>query len=152
MKQQSPESASSLDFTKTPGGIPGLETMLPLLATYGVAAGRISWSRLVEVASANPARIFGLDRKGSLAPGKDADVVVYDPRDAGTIRAEKLHNLAGYTPYEGMAVQGGVRDVFSRGRALVRAATFIPAPGWGRYVKGGNASPCASSLRYVPRS
>ena len=86
------------EFTKTPGGIPGLETLLPLLATDGVAAGRISWARLVEVCSANPARIFGLRDKGRLEPGADADVVIYDPRVEGTIQAEKLHNLAGYTP------------------------------------------------------
>ena len=122
------------EFTKTPGGIPGLETLLPLLATEGVAAGRISWARLVEVCSTNPARIFGLRDKGRLEPGADADVVIYDPRVERTIQAEKLHNLAGYTPYEGRRVQGAVRDVFSRGRQLVREGEFIDAPGWGRFV------------------
>jgi dihydropyrimidinase len=126
------------EFTKTPGGIPGLETLLPLLATEGVAAGRISWARLVEVCSTNPARIFGLRDKGRLEPGADADVVIYDPRVPGTIRAEKLHNLAGYTPYEGRRVQGAVRHVFSRGRQLVREGEFIPAPGWGRFLEAGN--------------
>ena len=125
------------EFTKTPGGIPGLETMLPLMATEGVAAGRISWSRLVEVCSSNPARIFGLRDKGRLAPGADADVVIYDPCVDGTIQAEKLHNLAGYTPYEGLRVQGAVRDVFCRGRQLVIEGEFIPAPGWGRFVVAG---------------
>ncbi len=123
------------EFTKTPGGIPGLETMLPLLATDGVAAGRITWSRLVEVCCANPARIFGLAGKGRLAPGADADVVIYDPRVEGEIRAERLHNLAGYTPYEGKRVQGRVRDVFMRGRQLVREGEFLAAPGWGRFVR-----------------
>ena len=125
------------EFTKTPGGIPGLETLLPLLATEGVAAGRISWSRLVEICSTNPARIFGLRDKGRLEPGADADVVIYDPRVEGVISAEKLHNLAGYTPFEGRRVQGAVRDVFSRGRPLVREGEFIPAPGWGRFVRAG---------------
>jgi dihydropyrimidinase len=124
------------EFTKTPGGIPGLETLLPLLATYGVAHGRISWARLAELASANPARLFGLANKGRLAPGADADVVIYDPRPRAPLRAEKLHGLAGYTPYEGMPVQGKVRDVFVRGRALVRDGMFFPAPGWGRFVEG----------------
>jgi dihydropyrimidinase len=122
------------EFTKTPGGIPGIETMLPLLVTQGVMGGRISWSRLADLLSANPARIFGLQRKGKLAPGCDADVVVYDPQVEGTIRAERLHNLAGYTPYEGWPVRGAVRDVFSRGRQLVRDGEFVPAPGWGRFV------------------
>lgn len=123
------------EFTKTPGGIPGLETMLPLLATHGVAAGRITWSRLAELTSRNPARIFGLKQKGELREGGDADVVIYDPRVETRIEAKRLHNLAGYTPYEGMAVQGAVRDVFVRGRQLVREGEFQPAPHWGKFVK-----------------
>jgi dihydropyrimidinase len=124
-------------FTETAGGIPGLETMLPLLVTHGVMKGRISWSRLAELTGSNPARIFGLQRKGVLAPGFDADVVIYDPRVEGTIRAERLHNLAGYCPYEGWPVRGAVRDVFSRGRRLVRDGEFECAPGWGRFVTAG---------------
>ncbi len=123
------------EFTKTPGGIPGLETMLPLLATNGVAAGRITWWRLAELTSANPARIFGLTQKGALREGGDADVVIYDPRVETTIETKRLHNLAGYTPYEGMKVQGAVRDVFMRGRQLVREGEFQPAPHWGRFVR-----------------
>jgi dihydropyrimidinase len=121
-------------FTETAGGIPGLETLLSLLITQGVMQGRISWSRLAELTSANPARIFGLQRKGLLEPGYDADVVIYDPRTEGTIRADRLHNLAGYTPYEGWPVRGAVRDVFCRGRRLVREGEFVPAPGWGQFV------------------
>jgi dihydropyrimidinase len=123
------------EFTKTPGGIPGLETMLPLLVTGGVAEGRITWNRLAEITSGNAARIFGLKNKGSLAVGKDADVVVYDPRERRTIRAEALRNAAGYTPYEGLPVQGGVRDVFVRGRQLVDEGAFCPAVGWGRFTR-----------------
>ncbi len=123
------------EFTKTPGGIPGLETMLPLLATYGVAAGRITWTRLAELTSANPSRIFGLKQKGALREGGDADVVVYDPRVETTIEAKRLHNLAGYTPYEGMKVRGAVRDVFVRGRQLLKDGEFQATPHWGRFVK-----------------
>jgi dihydropyrimidinase len=125
------------EFTKTPGGIPGMETMLPLLVTHGVMQGRISWSRLAELTSASPARIFGLQRKGVLSPGCDADVLIYDPNVEGHIRAERLHNLAGYTPYEGWPVRGAVRDVFCRGRRLVRDGEFLPAPGWGQFVAAG---------------
>jgi dihydropyrimidinase len=121
-------------FTETAGGIPGLETMLPLLVTHGVMQGRISWSRLAELTGANPARIFGLPRKGVLAPGYDADLVIYDPRIEGTIRAERLHNLADYSPYQGWHVRGAVRDVFCRGRRLVRDGEFVPATGWGCFV------------------
>jgi dihydropyrimidinase len=123
------------EFTKTPGGIPGLETMLPLLATHGVAAGRISWSQLAELTSGNPARIFGLRQKGALRGGADADVVIYDAHVQTRIEAKRLHNLAGYTPYEGFPVQGAVRDVFVRGRPLVRDGEFQPAPQWGRFVR-----------------
>ncbi len=111
--------------------------MLPLLATHGVAAGRITWSRLVELCSTNPARFFGLRRKGALAVGLDANVVIYDPRPAGTVEAARLHNLAGYSPYHGMAVQGAVRDVFVRGRPLLREGQFSPVVGWGRFVQAG---------------
>ncbi len=133
------------EFTKTPGGIPGLETMLPLLATHGVAAGRINWSRLAELTSRNPARIFGLRQKGALREGGDADVVIYDPRVETTIEAQRLHNLAGYTPYEGMRVQGAVRDVFVRGRQLVKEGEFRPAPRWGRFVQAGLTDAAATN-------
>jgi dihydropyrimidinase len=127
-------------FNETAGGIPGMETMLPLLVTHGVMQGRIRWSRLAELTSANPARIFGLPRKGALAPGYDADVVIYDPRIEGCIRADRLHNLAGYSPYEGWPVRGAVRDVFCRGRRLVQDGEFAPAPGWGQFVAAGARS------------
>jgi dihydropyrimidinase len=127
------QKQASPHFTETPGGIPGLETMLPLLATYGVAEGRLTWQRLAEVTSAGPARIFGLTNKGSLAVGADADVVIYDPAVQGTIRAGQMHDMAGYTPYEGWRVSGAVRDVFSRGRRLVCNGEFSAAPGWGRF-------------------
>jgi dihydropyrimidinase len=130
------EKRQSPHFTKTPGGIPGLETMLPLLATYGVEQGRLTWSRLAEVTSAGPARIFGLNHKGALQVGADADVVIYDPNVPGKIEASKLHSLAGYTPYEGWSVSGAVRDVFSRGRRLVRDGAFHPALGWGQFQRG----------------
>jgi dihydropyrimidinase len=122
-------------FHKTAGGIPGLETMLPLLATYGVEQGRITWRRLVELTSSNPARIFGLRAKGRLTTGCDADIVIYDPAAPSTIRAAELHNLSGYTPYEGWPVTGRVRSVMGRGRWLVKEGEFLPAPKWGRFVR-----------------
>lgn len=126
-----------LPFTQTPGGIPGLETMLPLLATDGVAAGRITWPRLVELTSANPARIFGIyPRKGALLPGSDADVVVFDPSVETTIKAFDLHNIAGYTPYEGRRVRGRVRFTVSRGLVVCKAGEFTGHHGWGRLVEG----------------
>lgn len=126
-----------LPFTQTPGGIPGLETMLPLLATEGVAAGRITWSRLAELTSTNPARIFGLyPRKGALLPGSDADVVVFDTSASGTIEAANLHNIAGYTPYESRRVRGRVRYTLSRGLVVCKTGEFVGHRGWGRLVEG----------------
>jgi dihydropyrimidinase len=134
------QKRASPKFPETPGGIPGMETMLPLLATYGVAQRRISWARLAEVTSTDPARIFGLKGKGALTPGYDADLVIYDPRVENAIRAERLHNLARYTPYESWAITGAVREVFARGRMLVHDGEFAPAPGWGRFLHAVSGS------------
>ena len=126
-----------LPFTQTPGGIPGLETALPLLATEGVAAGRLSWSDVARLMSSNPARLFGLyPRKGALLPGSDADIVIYDTKPTSTIRAGELHNIAGYTPYEGREVRGRVRMTISRGQVLYRGGEFISHRGRGRFVHG----------------
>ncbi|MEZ4767573.1 MAG: amidohydrolase family protein [Caldilineales bacterium] len=126
-----------LPFTKTPGGIPGLETALPLLATDGVAAGRLSWSELARLASSNPARLFGMyPKKGALLPGSDADIVIYDTRTSWTITASELHNIAGYTPYEGRAVRGRIRATISRGQVLYRGGEFFSDRGRGRFVRG----------------
>ncbi|HIE39474.1 MAG TPA: dihydropyrimidinase [Anaerolineae bacterium] len=126
------------DFTKTPGGLPGLETLLPLMVTYGVAEGRLTWPQLAELLSVNPARIWGLwPRKGALLPGSDADIVVYDPEPGGGVRAEGLHHLAGYTPYEGLPVQGRVRTTISRGQVVYREGRFTGRRGRGRFVPRG---------------
>lgn len=123
------------DFTQTPGGLPGMETLLPLMLTYGVAEGRLTLTQLVELLSANPARIWGLwPRKGVLLPGSDADIVVYDPEPEGVISAENLHQLAGYTPYEGLRVQGRVRATISRGQIVYREGQFTGRRGRGRFV------------------
>lgn len=123
------------DFTKTPGGLPGLETLLPLMATYGVSDGHIDWTDLVRLLAANPAQIYNLwPRKGALLPGSDADIVLYDPTPAGTIAAENLHSMASYTPYEGMRVQGKVVATMQRGAFLVQDGSFTGAEGRGIYL------------------
>ncbi len=130
------QKISTMEFPSTPGGIPGLETMLPLMYTHGVAAGRITLERLVEVTSTNPARIFGLfPRKGAVLPGSDADLVVYDPRPRGRITADSLHTIGGYTPYEGMEVQGRISVVLSRGEVVCRGGEFVGRSGHGRYLE-----------------
>ena len=123
------------DFTATPGGLPGVETLLPLLYTYGVAAGRITWPQLVEVLSAAPARIFGLyPRKGALLPGGDADLVVYNPDIETVLQPESLHYVAQYNPYAGMSVKGAVRATVSRGSVVVQDGVFCGEAGHGQFV------------------
>jgi len=124
------------DFTQTPGGLPGMETLLPLMATYGVADGRIGWPDLARMMAANPARIYNLwPRKGALIPGADADIVLYDPAGESYLTAETLHTLAGYSPFEGMQVQGRIIATLRRGAFLVHDGEFIAERGSGLYLK-----------------
>jgi dihydropyrimidinase len=126
------------DFASTPGGLPGMETLLPLMITHGVVEGRLTLPQLVALLSANPARIWGLwPRKGVLLPGSDADVVIYDPEPEGVVSAGDLHHVAGYTPYEGLQVRGQVRATISRGRLVYRDGHFIGRKGQGRFVARG---------------
>jgi dihydropyrimidinase len=123
------------DFTQTPGGLPGMETLLPLMYTYGVIEGQVTLPQLVALLSTNPARVWGLwPRKGALLPGSDADLVVYAPAPAGPLRAEELHHLAGYTPYEGMRVQGRVKATISRGSVIYREGQFVGRTGRGEFL------------------
>ncbi len=129
-KQQNPE------FTRTPGGLPGVETLLPLM--YTAFHERMALPRLIRLMTENPARLFGLyPRKGAILPGSDADLVIYDPAPRSTVRSRELHYLAGYTPYEGMAVQGRVRTVISRGEVIVSDGVFLGSAGRGRFLPGG---------------
>lgn len=124
------------DFRTASPGVPGVETRLMLMYTAGVAAGRLSVSRLVQLLSTNPARIFGLyPRKGTLTPGADADVVIYDPRESWTLADDDLHSNAGFTPYAGMTIQGRVRTTISRGRIVWHAGEFRGDPGHGQFLK-----------------
>jgi dihydropyrimidinase len=120
---------------QTPGGLPGLETLLPLMFTYGVVDGKLALPQLAALLSTNPARTWGLwPRKGALRPGSDADVVVYDPAPEGRIHAEELHHRAGYTPFEGLRVRGRVRTTISRGRIIYREGQFVGRKGQGQFV------------------
>ena len=126
------------DFTKIPNGAPGIELRLALLYTYGVAAGRISAERFVAVTSENAARYFGLyPRKGTLLPGSDADIVVYDPRASWTVTHDLLHDNVDHTPYEGRQIQGRVRDVFLRGRHVVADGVLTDDIAPGEFVACG---------------
>jgi dihydropyrimidinase len=126
------------NFAAIPNGVPGIELRLALLYTYGVAAGRISPERFVAVTAENAARYFGLyPRKGTLLPGSDADILVYDPRPTSTIRHDNLHDNADHTPYEGQQIQGRVRDVFLRGCHVVRDGVLADDLAPGQFVACG---------------
>ena len=126
------------DFTRTPGGLPGTETSLLLMATYGVGAGRLEWPDLVRLMSTNPARIYNLwPQKGALLPGSDADLVLFDPAHEGVIAADDLHMVAGYTPFEGIPVKGRVVSTLRRGEFLIRDGEPVAEPGSGMFIKRG---------------
>jgi dihydropyrimidinase len=120
-------------FTQISNGAPGIETLLPLVYSEGVAAGQITIERMVEVLSATPARLFGLRHKGAIAVGRDADLVLLDPLATRTIHALDLHHSSDYTPYEGMLVHGAVRHVMVRGEDVIRQGRFVGRRGHGRY-------------------
>ena len=119
-------------------GIPGVETLLPLIYTFGVAEGRIELPRLVQLLSENPARIFGLwPRKGCLDPGADADLVVYDPKVNRTLSNAEVHSRAGYSSFAGMQIQGQVELTMQRGQVLVHHGKFKGVRGQGKFIPGG---------------
>jgi dihydropyrimidinase len=123
------------DFSRIPGGAPGIETRLVLLYSYGVRTGRLSLERWVEVCCSEPARRFGLPRKGVLEEGADADVVVFDPERREVLTTEQLHQNVDYTPYEGWEVQGYPVTVVSRGEIIVRDGRFVGEAGRGRFLQ-----------------
>jgi dihydropyrimidinase len=123
------------DFSRIPGGAPGIETRLALLYTHGVRAGHLSHERWVEICCTEPARRFGLaPRKGTLSIGADADLVIFDPHRRVTLRSETLHQNVDYCPYEGWQVHGYPETVLSRGEIIVRDGEFRGAEGWGKFL------------------
>lgn len=129
------EAARGVPFNEISNGAPGIETLLTLLYSEGVARGRITVERMVDLLATAPARRFGLGRKGAIEVGRDADIVLFDPTAGRTIRAAELHHTSDYTPYEGMAVTGAVRDVFVRGQPVIRAGRFVGRRGQGQFVE-----------------
>jgi dihydropyrimidinase len=118
-------------FPQISNGAPGIETVLAVVYSEGVARARITLERMVDLLATTPARRFGLATKGAIEPGRDADLVLFDPVARRTIRAADLHHTSDYTPYEGLVVSGAVRSVFVRGRAVVRDGVFIGQRGSG---------------------
>jgi dihydropyrimidinase len=122
------------DFSKIPNGLPSVEDRFTLLYG-GVEAGHIGLNRFVEIVATAPAKMFGLyPRKGTIAPGSDADVVVFDPRVERVISAERHHMRVDYSCYEGRKVRGLPEVVLQRGRVLVENGEFHGKPGWGTFI------------------
>ena len=140
--RMSVEKAGALrgvSFDKVSNGAPGIETLLSIAYSEGVAKGRISVERMVDVLASAPARLFGLARKGAIEVGRDADLVLFDPVARRTLRAADLHHTSDYTPYEGLALTGAVRSVFVRGRPVIRDGVFVGTRGFGQFVQRGSA-------------
>ena len=114
------EAAKGISFDRISNGAPGIETLLALVHSEGVAREHLTLERMVDLLSTTPAARFGLTRKGSIEVGRDADIVVFDQSATRTLRATDLHHTSDYTPYEGFAVSGTVRDVLVRGADVIR--------------------------------
>src|SRR3954447_3253993 len=129
------------DFSKIPNGAPGIETRMSLVYDGGVRPGRFSLNRFVELTSTSPAKIFGLfPRKGTIAPGSDADIVVFDPNRTITLAAKTLHMNVDYNPYEGRQVTGAADTVLSRGRLVIENGAFVGRKGSGSFLKRATRS------------
>ena len=123
------------DFSKIPNGGPGIEDRLRMIHEFGVRAGRISLNRMVELLATNPAKLFGLyPRKGTIAVGSDADLVVFDPNKQVTLSVKSSHSKVDYNLYEGTQVTGSPEVVLLRGHVLVENDELVASPGIGQYV------------------
>ena len=139
MKEQ--KTLGEGDFSKIPNGAPGIETRMSLVFDGGVRTGRISLNRFVELTATSPARIFGLfPRKGTIAPGSDADVVIFDPNRTMRLSASTHHMKVDYNPYEGREVTGVTDTVISRGRVIVDNGRFTGRAGAGAFLKRAGRS------------
>jgi len=124
------------DFTKIPNGGPGIENRLQLIYHHGVNSGKLSLNRFVELTSTTPARLFGMyPKKGEIAAGSDADLVLWDPHAEHTISAQTHHMRVDYSMFEGFQVRGNARTVMSRGEVIVDRGRFLARPGRGEYLK-----------------
>ncbi|MCB0098474.1 MAG: amidohydrolase family protein, partial [Caldilineaceae bacterium] len=121
-------------FDLVPNGIPGIEPRFQLLYSEGVAKGRISLPRFVELVSTTPARLFGMSHKGALYPGMDADIVLLDPTVKWTMNGQTLHMATDWSAYEGIEITGKIQRVYARGELIIDGDTCVAEKGRGRYL------------------
>jgi len=134
MAVEKAEARRGIPFDRISNGAPGIETLLAIAYSEGVAKGRLTVERMVDLLSTTPARLFGLERKGAIEVGRDADLVLFDPNARRTLHASGLHHTSDYTPYEGFELTGAVRSVYVRGRPVIREGAFVGTRGDGRFV------------------
>lgn len=124
------------DFSKIPNGHPAIENRMELLYSEGVHKGKITLNRYVEVACTNPAKIFGMfPRKGTLAPGSDADIVIFDPNETHTLSESTHHMNVDYSAYEGWPITGKVKTVILRGKVAIDKEKCLVEKGYGKFIK-----------------
>jgi dihydropyrimidinase len=127
-------------FPKIPNGVPGIEWRTVLMYHHGVVEGRFGLNRFVELIATNPAKLFGCyPRKGEIAPGSDADLVLFDPERETRLSAETQATLSDYNPYEGQVVRGYVETVLLRGSVIVDSGSFTGSRGQGRFLRRGES-------------
>jgi dihydropyrimidinase len=125
-----------LDVVTARQGVADLETLMPMLFPEGVATGRISLDRFVELTSATAARLFGLyPRKGAIAVGSDADLTLWDPQARRVIDGSQMRSRAGYSVYDGLTVQGWPRFVIRRGQPVLADGICTAEPGQGQHAR-----------------
>jgi dihydropyrimidinase len=139
MAVEKAEARRGVPFDRISNGAPGIETLLSIAWSEGVAKRRLTAERLVDLLATTPARLFGLERKGAVEVGRDADLVLFDVGVRRTLRASDLHHTSDYTPYEGFELTGAVRSVYVRGRPVVLDGRFVGDRGYGRFVDRGSA-------------
>jgi len=129
------------DFSKIPNGAPGVEHRVPLIFNGGVVENRLSLNRFVELTSTAAAKMFGLfPKKGTIAVGSDADIVIFDSEKEQTISASTHHMNVDYSAYEGMRIRGAVETVLSRGRVVIESGEYKGKPGDGKFLKRGTCA------------
>jgi dihydropyrimidinase len=130
------------DFSKIPNGGPGIENRVSLIYNGGVVGGRIGLNRFVELVSTAPAKMFGLfPKKGTIAIGSDADIVIFDPNAEQVISAKTHHMNVDYSAYEGMKIKGVTETVLSRGKVIIENSHYVGTPGEGRFLKRSTFNP-----------